>query len=258
MNYAEIYEKLTPVLDPVKKAAAFAASGSKKMISGAEAGNWTELGKVLAGMEANVAAQQEALAALREVYDSFDVPAYFISGDFEKQMVEACEKKGVDVRMLDAGNYEMFPYSLKISADRQEITLNRKKVNTVSPAWLAQYVHDGQEKLNKASFNVESFAKELADAYETAVAVAGQKPGTAMNLNTVYKYLAPTARARKEYDMLSYAYDIARLYNAHFSQMKDGRFLILGPGRGKAIRFLDANGNEQQYVTLTVQKNKLD
>ena len=204
-------------------------------------------------MEENIAAQKEALDALRNARQSFDVQAYFYEGEFERQMLESCAAKGVDVRTLDAGNYEMFPYSVKVSADRQEITVNRKKVATARPDWFAEYIQKNQEKLNKAPFNEETFAKELAEAYYTAVAVSGKPVGTAVPLMTIHKYLAPTARARKEYDIMSFSYDIARLYNRHYNRLKDGSSLIIGPAKKiKPIRILDANGREQLLATLAI------
>ena len=173
-------------------------------------------------------------------------------------MVEACQAREIDVRSLDAGNYEMFPYSVKVSADRQEITVNRKKVPTARPSWFADYIKKNQEKLNKASFNEDSFAKELADAYQTALAVSGKPEGTAIALTTIYKYLAPTARARKEYDLMNFSYDIARLYNKHYDHLKDGSSLILGPAKKiKPIRILDSNGREQLLATLAIFKDHL-
>lgn len=255
MNYEEFYAILSPLTKAVKSACSAADKNGKKTAADAENGNLADLARAMDDLERNIAAQQNALAALREAYDSFDNRAYFAEGDFEKQMLDACEALGVDVKTLDAGNYEMFPYSVKVNAERQEITVSRKKVSTARPAWFAKYIHDNLEKLNRASFNEESFARELSDAYQTALAVSGKPAGTAIPLVTIYKYLAPTARARKEYDMMSFSFDVARLYNRHYTQMKDGSSLILGPGKkGKPIRILDANGREQLLVTLAFFK----
>ncbi len=259
MNYEELYTTLSPLVKAVKDACSAADKNGKKVVKNTDNGNLIDLGKVMNAMTANITAQQVALSALREAYDAFDNAAYFANGDFEKQMVEACEAKGIDVRTMDAGNYEMFPYSVKVSADRQEITVNRKKISTARPSWFADYIHDGQEKLNKAPFNEESFAKELADAYQTALAVSGKPSGTAIALTTIYKYMAPTARARKEYDLLSFSFDIARLYNRHYTRLKDGSSLILGPAKKiKPIRILDVNGREQLLATLAVLKENLE
>ena len=258
MNYEEFYAVLSPLTKSVKGACSAADKNGKKTVADAENGNLADLAKAMEDLERNIIAQQNALAALKEAFEAFDNSAYFAEGDFEKQMLEACEALGIDVKTLDAGNYEMFPYSVKVNAERQEITVSRKKVSTARPAWFARYIHDSIEKLNKASFNEESFAKELAEAYQTALAVVGKPAGTAIPLVTIYKYLAPTARSRKEYDMMSFSFDVARLYNRHYTRLKDGSSLILGPGKkGKPIRILDANGREQLLVTLAIFKEDL-
>ena len=259
MNYEELYAALTPLIKSVKDVSAAADKNGKKIAADADCGNLADLAKVMDSMETNIAAQSAALAALRDAYGTFDSSAYFTSGDFEQQMIQACEEHGVDVRTLDAGNYEMFPYSVKVSADRQEITVNRKKVQTARPSWFAKYIRTNQEKLNKASFNEEAFAKELAEAYQTALAVSGKPAGTAIALTTIHKYLAPTARARKEYDLMSFSFDIARLYNRHYDHLKDGSSLVLGPAKKmKPIRILDANGREQLLATLAIFRDNLE
>ena len=253
MNYEDFYAVLNPLTKALRGACSAADKNGKRTVADAENGNLADLARVMEDVEKNIAAQQGALAALREAFDSFDNPAYFAQGDFERQMLEACEALGIDVKTLDAGNYEMFPYSVKVNAERQEITVSRKKVPTARPSWFAKYIHDNLEKLNKAGFNEESFAKELSEAYQTALAVSGKPAGTAIPLVTIYRYLAPTSRARKEYDMMSFSFDIARLYNRHYTRLKDGSSLILGPGKkGRPIRILDANGREQLLVTLAI------
>ena len=125
MNYEEFYAVLSPLTKSVKGACSAADKSGKKTVADAESGNLADLVKAMDDLEKNIAAQQTALAALREAFDSFDNQAYFADGDFEKQMLEACQALGVDVKTLDAGNYEMFPYSVKVNAERQEITVSK-------------------------------------------------------------------------------------------------------------------------------------
>jgi hypothetical protein len=60
------------------------------------------------------------------------------------------------------------------------------------------------------------------------------------------------SRFRKDYDMQSYAFDLARLYTADSDEAGDGRRFQFGPSRNnnKAIRIIDAAGNEQFLVTI--------
>ena len=70
----------------------------------------------------------------------------------------------------------------------------------------------------------------------------------------IYKRMAPMARARKEYDMQAFAFDLARLYEAGPSAWvtKDGTRYTFGTSRDGAsgIRVLSATGVESFISTL--------
>ncbi len=105
----------------------------------------------------------------------------------------------------------------------------------------------------KGSFNVNQFVNELSTAYDMALLKQGSKQNQPdMYLTTLYKFLVPMSRARKEYDQQSYAFDLARLYIAEPVVTKDGRAYQFGPSRnsGKAIRILDGNDREQFLATI--------
>ena len=121
--------------------------------------------------------------------------------------------KGIDVKG-EKGVYEMFPYKIRIAAETQEVFMNRKKLATFRPSFVAETVHAGQEKLNKAAFKPAPFLAELADAYEITCLRSGARIGSSQMLTKIYKNLALMARARKEYDMQAFAFDLARLYEA--------------------------------------------
>ena len=59
-------------------------------------------------------------------------------------------------------------------------------------------------------------------------------------------------RFRREYDVQAYALDLARLYTAKSNEAGDGRRFQFGPSRNniKAIRIVDASGNEQFLATI--------
>jgi len=148
--------------------------------------------------------------------------------------------------------FEMFPYKLRIDPN-MDIYLDRKKVPCLRPYTLVQVVKKGQEKLMKASFNANRFAAELAAAYDLALADLKKNKGTDQYLKKLYEYMVPMSRSRKDYDMQSYAFDLARLYAEGSSfELKDGRKIQWGTSKDpkKAIRILDGYGNEQHLYTI--------
>ncbi|HKM05487.1 MAG TPA: hypothetical protein VJ869_00735, partial [Sphaerochaeta sp.] len=66
-------------------------------------------------------------------------------------------------------------------------------------------------------------------------------------------YMVPMSRFRKDYDLQSFAFDIARLYHEGSSvEIKGGRKIQWGTSRDgkKAIRILDRNGREEFLATI--------
>lgn len=146
----------------------------------------------------------------------------------------------------------MFPYRVKLDTENQDIYLDRKKVQCLHPRVFVDMVRKGQEKLNKAPFNALVFASELSEAYDLALLKLKKQPEADIYLTSLYKFLAPMSRFRKDYDQQSFAFDLARLYISDVEETKNGRKFQFGPSRvgGKAIRILDRDGKEQFLATI--------
>lgn len=117
------------------------------------------------------------------------------------------------------------------------------------------YSKNKSGKTEKARFNAEAFAEELVAAYDLAILSLNRKAASDIYLTNLYRFLTPMSRFRKDYDMQSFSYDIARLYAEFVNGMtttKSGRHFDFGPARvnKKAIRILDTNGKEQFLATI--------
>ena len=222
MNYEGFYDDLQPQQKNVKDGIASLQRLFKAVSREVEGGDVKNLAKDLETMAQAASAVSEAIDAMKAAADGFDAKEYFESGEFAEQMLAACADKGVDVRG-EFPVYEMFPYRVKLDTENQD----RKKVQCMRPGSFVDMVKNGQEKLNKASFNAAAFAGELADAYDMAVLKLKRQPGADIYLTSLYKILAPMSRFRTDYDQF-------------------------GPSRvgGKAIRILDMEGNEQYLATI--------
>lgn len=247
MNYENLYQTLQPQEKTLKDSIASLQRLFKTVGKETENGDIRSLSRDLHSMAEAAAAISSTLEELQTAVDGFDTKAYFENGDFAAQMLEACREKEIDVRG-DFPVYEMFPYKIKLDAENQEVYMDRKKVQCMRPQSLAGIIKAGQEKLNKASFNAQAFLNELAEAYDLAVLKLKKRPGADIYLSSLYKFLAPMSRFRKDYDQQSFAYDLARLYNSGIEETKSGRRFQFGPNRnssGKSFRILDINGKEQ-------------
>ena len=255
-NYEELLETIHPVEKSLKDAINTATRLQKAMDKNTETGNLSEALKNLAALSEASGQITSLIDALQAEIEGFDVRDYFIGGDFTRQLLEQCVEKGIDV-LGEKGVYEMFPYKLRILGDEEhagEVWLDRKKLASVRPAFVAETVRQGQVKLYASNFKENAFMNELAEAYETSCLKSGVRIGSTQALSKIYKCLAPTARARKDYDMQAYAFDLARLFEAGPDAWitKTGTHYNFGTSRdGKnAIRVLSRTGAEHFISTL--------
>lgn len=246
MDYEELYGNLQNKEKNLKDKILAAQKLYKAIAKDTEGGDVKSLVKDLAALEDVVAGQAQIRQELAEIVNGFDTKEYFESGDFAGQLLECCRTQGIDVQ----GEYpvfEMFPYRVRIDEENQDIYLDRKRVQCVRPASFVQMVKQGQDRMMRATFNAQGFANELADAYDMAILKGKKAPESDVYLVNLYKVMTPMSRFRRDYDMQSFAYDLARLYVSEIEETKDGRRFQFGPSRNnnKAIRILDSEGHEQ-------------
>ena len=251
MNYEELYTVLQSqekaLKDRISQMQKLYKSISKEM----ESGDLKSLTKDINTMIESNQQQALVLQELMENVNGFDSKAYFENGEFAEQMLSYCQDLSVDVQG-EYPVYEMFPYKVRLDTENQDIYLDRKKVQCMRPQSLIRTVKAGQDKLMKAVFNAQLFVNELAEAYDLAVLKLKKAPDADIYLTSLYKFLAPMGRFRKEYDQQSFAFDIARLYASDVETTKNGRHFQFGPSRNnnKALRILDAEGHEQFLATI--------
>lgn len=251
MNYEELYSEYQ-VLEKEMKDRINAVQKLYKTIAREMAnGDLKSFRRDIALLEEAAAEEARILSSMKELEAAFDFREYFEDGEFAAQMLAACQELSVDVKG-EFPVYEMFPYKVKIDAENQDLYLDRKKVQCMRPQSFAKQVKAGQDKLTKAAFNALAFANELADVYDLALLRLKKQPEADVYLASLYKYLAPMGRFRRDYDQQSYAFDLARLYGSGITEIRDGRKIQFGPSRvgNKAIRILDSEGREEYLATI--------
>ncbi len=254
MNYEDLYQSLLPDEKTVKDSIASLQKLYKTIVRETESGDVKGLSKDLGALAQTAAMLSASIGNLSHSVEGFDARTYFESGDFASQMLDICREMELDIQG-EFPVYEMFPYRVRLDVENQDVYLDKKRVPCMRPISFVNTVKAGQEKLKKARFNAEGFAMELQDTYDLAIQKMGKKAGYDMYLTSLYKYLTPMSRFRKDYDLQSFSYDIARLY-AEFmngmTQTRSGRAFDFGPSHNnkKAIRILDANGREQFLATI--------
>ncbi|HWQ72480.1 MAG TPA: hypothetical protein VN370_09200 [Desulfitobacteriaceae bacterium] len=225
---------------------------SKNMAKG-DLKNWT---RDLGTMHANLKEQEALMAGMQTQVDDFGIRSYVENGDFAEQLLACCDRLEVDVKG-EFPTYEMFPFRVRVDTENLDLYLDRKRVQCLRPLAFVQDVKAGRDKLLKAAFDPRGFVKELAAAYDLMLLKQsqGQAPASKVGdiyLKSLYTLLTPMRRFRKDYDLQSFAFDLARLYAEDLRSTEDGRQFQFGPSRNinKAIRILDQDGREQYLATI--------
>jgi hypothetical protein len=260
MDYEVLYSEYAAVADRLKTQLAQQQRLLKRINKSVDAGDLKSAGKDIDALSAATLESADTIKEIASVHGGADMSSYLASGDFAAQLVEACRSRGIDIIGED-NNYEIFPYRLKITASDEEVLINGKKAPGLRPVAVANFLEKSRAKLLAVNFNADKFAAELAAAYDIAVTSGsrGKKsaPDADVYLNTLYKYLVPMARFRRDYGAQSFAFDIARLYSTENVVLPDGRRIQFGPSRNnnRAVRILDAYGQEFFIATVRFYKD---
>lgn len=257
MDYEALYTQLQSMEKGLKDQLSQLNKLSRRVSKEMGEGDLKGLKKDIAALSKNAKDQLQTLSDMDAAVDGFDSHEYLRSGDFSAQMLACCAEQGVDVKG-EYPSYEMFPYRVKIEEADLDIFLDRKRVQCLRPSSFVRMVKEGRDKLMKAFFNEQTFVNELAQAYDLAVMKNGAALDSDIYLMSLYKFLAPMGRFRKDYDQQSYAFDLSRLYSSGVKMTKDGRRYQFGTSHkiNKNIRFLDKNGHEQFFATIRFYRDE--
>ena len=261
MDYESFYQDIQGLEKSFKDKLQHVQRGFKNITKDSAAGDIKKLRKNLEEVSAVLSELSEVSGGLQAAADHFDDRAYLESGDFAKHLTDYCKEYGVDIQG-ESPSYEMFPFRLRIDLENQDLYINRRKIPCMRPMRFVQDMKQQIEKYTKSSFNLGQFANELATAYDLAVTVRNSgKPQPRYEfdvlLKDVYTYLAPTAKARREYDLQQYAFDLSRLFSADEPVApKDERKFEFGTSKqtNKLIRILDTDGAEHFLGTIRFYK----
>jgi hypothetical protein len=255
-DYEELLKQVLPLEKDLKDKISSLQKQFKSLSKNLDKGDLKSWTRDIGGLRVLLQEQEALLAGMQDQVDDFGIRAYVETGDFAEQMLGYCERLGVDVKG-DFPSYEMFPFRVRVDAENLDLYLDRKKIQCLRPMAFVQEVKTNRDKLLRVSFDPRGFIKELAAAYDLALLKQNQGKAQVVAvadiyLKSLYSFLTPMRRFRRDYDQQSFAFDLARLYASDLHSTEDGRQFQFGPSRNinKAIRILDQDGREQYLATI--------
>ncbi|MDR1137508.1 MAG: hypothetical protein LBK91_04215 [Synergistaceae bacterium] len=255
MDYEDFYGEYAAIANSLSEQLSTQNKLLKRICRNVERGDLKPTAKDLASAASGAKECVRLASEMAEKIASVDMGTYLESGDFARQLLVLCGETGGNIKG-EGASYEIFPYRLKIDSQNEEVLVNGRKAIGLRPRAVAAELAKGRARLLAAAFNPSQYASELASAYDLALLAASKgkpvAPDSDIYLTTLYKFLTPMRRFRREYDAQAYAFDLARLYAAESNESSDGRRFQFGPSRNnnKAIRIVDESGNEQFLATI--------
>lgn len=255
-DYEELLKQVLPLEKDLKDKIGNLQRLFKSLSKNLDKGDLKSWTRDIGAMHSLLQEQEALLASMQAQVDDFGIRAYVEDGDFAEQMLGYCEGLEVDVKG-DFPSYEIFPFQVRVDAENLDLYLDRKRVQCLRPLTFVQLVKTKRDKMLRASFDPRTFIKELAAAYDLALLRQNQGKAQAATvadiyLKSLYNFLTPMRRFRRDYDQQSFAFDLARLYASDLHTTEDGRQFQFGPSRNinKAIRILDQDDREQYLATI--------
>lgn len=209
--------------DSAIRALTAAIKEAKRAKTAAAVGQVRELQQALesAARLANQAA--DAVGGLRGGW-SFDVGAWFASGDYTKELLATAQEAGVKAYESDQ-RILCYPLIVEVSTSDTTVVVDKKKQRCVRPSVVIRNLASLQQKPPK--FKPDAFLQSLAGAYDLMVRAGGGRPGATVKLVDVHNVLTLLPGTARDYTKHEFARDLYLLDQSGITGTKDGRHMNL-------------------------------
>lgn len=209
--------------DVALRALGAAVREAKRAKSAAAVGQVRELGQAL---DAAVRLADRAAEAARDLRRDwrFDVPGWFTSGGYTKELLATASDGGVrafesDERILS------YPVVVQVVPAEAALVIDKKKDRRVRPSVVVRHLAALQDR--PPNFKAPAFIESLARAYDLVVAERNGRLGSVVRLVDVHRVLTLLPGSARDYSVQEFVRDIYLLDQSGVVEVKDGRRLTL-------------------------------
>jgi hypothetical protein len=165
----------------------------------------------------------EAVGELRSGW-RFDVPGWFTSGQYAKELLALAVESGVQAYESD-DRILCYPAIVQVSAGDATVVVDKKKDRRARPSVVVRRLATLQQQPPK--FKPEAFIESLAAAYDLVVGSKRVRPGAPVKLVDTHRVLTLLPGAARDYTRQEFARDLYLLDQAGVIETKDGRRMTL-------------------------------
>ncbi|MGH9127621.1 MAG: hypothetical protein ACRDY2_01325 [Acidimicrobiales bacterium] len=201
-----------------------AAKQARRAKSAAAAGQVRDLAQSLEAVVALADSAAEAARRLRSGW-RFDVPRWFSSGEYTKELLAAAAEAELGP-LEDDQRILCYPAVIEVSASDISLAIDKRKERKVRPSAVVAQLSALRDRSSKLA-RPEAFIESLAAAYDLAVAFIGGRPGVPVKLSDVHRVLTLRPGAARAYTRQELARDLYLLDQTGIVNVKDGRRLTL-------------------------------
>lgn len=209
--------------DAALKSLGAALRETKRVKAAAAAGQVRDLGAALDNAR-RLADQAAGVVADVRAGWTFDVGAWFASGEYAKELLASAAEAGVQAFESDE-RILCYPAIVKVSESDTTVAVDKKKERRVRPSVLVRHLAALQQR--PPNFKPEPFIASLAAAYDLVVGAKGLRSGTAALLVDVHGVLTLLPGAGRDYTRQEFARDLYLLDQTGVVDTKDGRRMTL-------------------------------
>jgi hypothetical protein len=243
------------------KSAKAALAALKKAGAAARVGNLRELDKALALVRSTGAELANRMQAAGDAW-SFDAEAWFASGAFAAELLEASREAGLRIYEKD-GRLYCYPMLLAVAPKDLALLIDRKPERKVRPRPLVGLLAAREKQPQR--FPLGPFLEALYASYRLLAPrqsrdwtpdLVGQGP--VVPLLDVYETLTLLPGAAKDYALAEFTRDIHLLDRNPAARTKSGHGFTLpastGAKGGKGLVMVDEHGGERRYVGIAMTR----
>lgn len=259
-SFEQAFSDTECAAEAARKSAAKVVSQAKALVKAAQGGN-------IAGIKRGQQKLEEALSALRQEVANTSTCWPFKDEEEEKrrfkegyivELRSAAAEKRLDIYERD-GNLISYPSILRLLPTECAVRVDRKKVSTVRPSYLADLLLKNQKK--SSGFPPQRFLEALYFVYSDIVkdpssGLAQGGSGRVVLLARIYGLMTALPGASRDYDRSDFARDLYSLDSEGLRRTRNGASVSFPAATGTKLpssnlfSFVGPDGRNVDYYGI--------
>lgn len=263
-SFEQAFGNAESAAEAVRKSASQVVSQAKALTKAAQSGN-------VAAIKRSQEKLKEALAELEREVSSVSASWPFTDEEEKQQfddgyvaeLQNAADEIGLTMYERD-GLLISYPSIVRTSSADRAVRVDRKKVSTIRPSYLAGLLLKNQNK--SSGFPPQRFLETLYAVYKEIVSegtsgLAQGSGGRVVPLARIYRLITALPSVSREYDRADFARDLYKLDSEEVHRTKSGATVSFPSSTGTRRRssdlfsFVGPDGNNVEYYGIRFTGN---